>query len=281
MKGLYWVLGAGAALVLLYLFFIAPAIRRKSPPAWFRGYFAHRGLHGGSVPENSLQAFRLAAEKGYGIELDVQLTRDGRLAVHHDPSLLRTCGQDRLISRMTLREIQSFPLGNTGGTVPSLEEALSAVDGRVPLIVEIKTAGARNAELAQKADRLLRAYGGPYCVESFDPRVLRWFRKHAPEVFRGQLAFDPAARREKRGALVRLGAHLLMNCLSRPDFVAYDHETDRNFSFRMMRCLFHPPLAAWTVRSEARAAALKGRYDVQIFEGFLPEPPKKENSRHE
>ena len=91
----------------------------------------------------------------------------------------------------------------------------------------------------------------------------------------------PAARREKRGALVRLGAHLLMNCLSRPDFVAYDHETDRNFSFRMMRCLFHPPLAAWTVRSEARAAALKGRYDVQIFEGFLPEPPKKENSRHE
>ena len=281
MRALGWGLAGAAALMGLYLFLIAPKIRRRGgTPAWFRGYFAHRGLHGGSIPENSLPAFALAAEGGWGIELDVHLTRDGRLVVHHDESLLRTCGVDRLIRDMTLAEISRCRLMGTDNAPPALEAVLSAVGGSAPLIVEIKTAGKRNAELARKVYEALSAYSGPWCVESFDPRLLRWFRKHAPAVFRGQLAYDPARLGEKKGVAYALGAHLLMNCISRPDFVAYGHETDANPSFRLMRCLFHPPLAAWTVRSDTASKALEGRYDAQIFEGFLPQQ-EKEMDRHE
>ena len=269
-----WLIVALSALAGLYLFLIAPrTFRRKASPAWFRGYFAHRGLHGQNAPENSLQAFRLAAEHGFGVELDVRLTLDGRLAVHHDETLLRTCGLDRRIADMTLAEIHEFRLMVTSQTVPGFEEVLREIGGRTPLIVELKSAGKRNGKLAEQVYRLVKPFAGMVCVESFDPRLLRWFRRHAPEIFRGQLAYDPVRKGEKRGLRYKIGAHLMLNFLSRPDFVAYDHETDRNPSFRLMRALFHPPVAAWTVRSENTMKNLQGCYDVQIFEGFLPEQP--------
>lgn len=267
-----WLIIGLAALAGLYLFLIAPrTFRRRPPPVWFRGLVAHRGLHGKDAPENSLKAFQLAAAHGFGVELDVRLTRDGQLAVHHDDSLLRTCGVDRAIADMPLREIQTYPLMGTSQFIPGFEEVLREIGGRVPMIVELKTAGKRNSELAERVYRLVKPFAGTVCVESFDPRLVRWFRKHAPEMFRGQLAFDPVKKGEKRGLRYQIGAHLLLNFLSRPDFVAYDHETDRNLSFRLMRTLFHPPVAAWTVRSEDTSNSLLKCYDVQIFEGFLPE----------
>ena len=268
------VLGAGLLLCLaFYLFLIAPRFPRRAqwPAAFFRYDFAHRGLHGDGIPENSLAAFDLAAEKGYGIELDVRLAKDGGLVVHHDPTLKRTCGVDRGISEMSVGEISGYPLGNSKEHIPSFQEALDCVRGRVPLIVELKTAGKRNAELAQKTYALLRAYGGDWIVESFDPRLMRWFRKHAPQAIRGQLAYDPRLGGPPgKGSLYWLGANLLMNWISRPDFVAYCHETDRNLSFRIVRKVFHPVLAAWTVRSAEQYQRLQGRYDIQIFEGFEP-----------
>lgn len=268
------VLGMGLSLCLaLYLFLIAPRFpRRKQWPAdFFRYDYAHRGLHGSGVPENSLVAFALAAEKGYGIELDVHLTLDGELVVHHDASLLRTCGVDRRISDMTMGEIRQCSLGDSSEHVPSFQEALDCVHGRVPLIVELKTAEKRNAELAQKVFEQLTKAGGDWVVESFDPRLMRWFRRHAPQVIRGQLAFDP-----RLGGPTGSGfgywclANLLMNCISRPDFVAYCHETDRNLSFSLVRTVFRPVLAAWTVQSQETCQRLRGRYDLQIFEGFEP-----------
>ena len=256
----------------MYLYLIAPNLkRRRQPPPWFRGYIAHRGLHGAGAPENTVRAFQRAAERGFGVELDVRLTLDGKLAVHHDDSLLRTCQTDRAISAMTMDELKTFRLLNSDESIPSFEEVIEAVGGRIPMIVELKTAGKRNDELAEKVYRLIGPLADSVCVESFDPRLMRWYRLHAPEMFRGQLAYDPRRKGERGSLLDRAGAHLLCNCLSRPDFVAYDHETDRNPSFRLMRRLFHPPLAAWTVRSEEQSKMLLNRYDVQIFEGFLPE----------
>ena len=263
------------ALVLpagLYLFLIAPGKKkRKTAPPWFQGYMAHRGLHGEDAPENSLKAFQRAAEQGYGVELDVRLTRDGCLAVHHDDALLRTCGMEGKISEMTLEELRACRLMGTEETIPTLEEVLAAVGGRIPLILELKTAGRRNGELAEKVYNLIRPINPSVCVESFDPRLMRWFRKNAPEVFRGQLACDPAKQNEKRDLKGAVGAYLLGNCLSRPDFVAYNHEGDRNLSLRLIRRLFHTPLAAWTVRSSDSSRILHERYDVQIFEGFHPD----------
>ncbi len=256
-----------------YLFLIAPrfARRKKWPSGFFQHDFAHRGLHGGDIPENSLAAFELAANKGYGIELDVQLTRDGELVVHHDPTLKRTCGLDRAISEMSAGEIKGCFLGESGETVPTFQETLACVHGRVPLIVELKTAGKRNAELARKTYDALCSYGGKWVVESFDPRLLHWFRKNAPQVIRGQLAYDPRLGGPPgNGVGYWFLANLLMNCLSRPDFIAYCHETDRNLSFRIMRRMYHPVLVAWTVRSAEQYRRLQGRYDLQIFEGFEP-----------
>ena len=267
-------LGMGMILCLaLYLFLIAPRFPRREqwPNAVFRYDFAHRGLHGGSVPENSLSAFALAAEKGYGIELDVHLTLDGELAVHHDASLLRTCGVDRRISQMTLGEIKGFTLDNSGETIPSFQETLECVRGRVPLIVELKTAGKRNAEFAQKVFEQLSKYGSDWVVESFDPRLMRWFRRHTPQVIRGQLSFDPRfGGPPGNGIGYWFLANMLINCISRPDFVAYCHETDKNVSFRVIRKLFRPVLVAWTVQNKETCQRLRSHYDLQIFEGFEP-----------
>lgn len=260
-----------------YLFLIAPSIRRKKksiPPDFFRPY-AHRGLHDEKcgVMENSLPAFRRAAEKGYGIELDVHLTMDGHLIVHHDHSLLRLCGRDRQISRMTLAQIQSYRLGNTDEKIPTLDEVLSLVDGRVPLILELKSTRFGDTALAETAFRRMQAYRGQWCVESFDPVLVRWYKRHAPGIIRGQLAYDPGKlkdERKKKSLIHFLSAHLLCNFLSRPDFVAYGHETDKNLSFRVMRSLFRPCLAAWTVRSLEDFKRLQSQYDWQIFEAFEP-----------
>ena len=259
-------------LIGLYLFLIAPnVLRRKKDIRPLRAvWYAHRGLHGAGIPENSLAAFRSAAEKGYGIELDVRPSRDGQLIIHHDPSAMRTCGVDSLIADMTLTDIQSLRLSGTDQSPPTLPEALSLIGGRVPLIVEIKPDQPLGVSLAEKVYACMRTYAGPWWVESFDPRIVRWFRRRAPDVIRGQLAFDPAGLGLKRSFLTALGAHMMMNVLSRPDFVAYSCRCRGNVSFRIMRRLYRPVLAAWTVKTPEESQDLRTAFDVQIFEGFEP-----------
>ena len=257
----------------LYLFLICPRFPRKSrwPAGVFQYDYAHRGLYGGSIPENSLQAFERAAERGYGIELDLHLTRDGELIVMHDATLTRMCGVKRRISEMTVGEIRQYKLAGSSESVPTFAEALNCIKGRVPLIIELKSAGKRNAELAQKTCQQLEDYPENWIVESFDPRLLLWFRRHAPQVIRGQLAFDPRfGEPPGKGIGYWFLANLLMNCISRPDFVAYCHETDQNLSFRVMRQLFRPVLVAWTVKNKETCQRLRSQYDLQIFEGFEP-----------
>ena len=273
-------LGGLAGLFCLYLFLVAPCLHRgKAPPGALLGqrYFAHRGLHDGSVPENSLAAFRMAAEKGYGIEWDVHLSRDGKMFVFHDFSLLRMCGVDRLISDMTEEEIRVCRLQGGSEGIPSLDEALKTVNGRVPLIIEMKADGKLwDTALAQKLFDRMQSYPGRWCVESFDPFLVRWYKKHAPDIVRGQLAYDPRYAGEKRSLIYHLAARLLFNFLSRPHFIAYGWEGDRNASLRLMRALFRPVMAAWTVRTPQASKDLQNRYDAQIFEAFDPSSNPKE-----
>lgn len=270
MSVLLWILICLAILAGLYLFLIAPGRDRPDASALMGWLYAHRGLHGGDVPENSLAAFSRAVEAGYGIELDVQLTRDGSLVVHHDASLKRVCGADLRICDITCEELCRHPLPD-GSRVPLFSEVLSLVDGRVPLIVEVKHHGgaARNAAAALEH---LRAYGGPYCVESFHPLAMRYFRLHAPGVVRGQLAMGGAYRPGEAGAAAHfMLKHLLVNSLSRPHFIAYSYPEDRTPAMWLMRRCFRPLLAAWTLRSqEALDGALARGYHLPIFEGFAP-----------
>jgi len=184
--------------------------------------YAHRGLHreDKSIPENSLPAFRLAREKGYGAELDVQLSRDGRVVVFHDDTLNRVCGVDARVDARNYEELRELRLCGTSETIPLFSEVLEAFAGAGPLIVELKT-GPRNRELCEKTRELLRTYRGTFCIESFDPRIVLWFKKNAPDIFRGQLACPKEDYGSMPGPLAYILSRCKMNILTRPDFIAY------------------------------------------------------------
>lgn len=261
-----------AGLCLIYLVMIAPA-RKRPDASRLKGWlYAHRGLHdqAGGAPENSLEAFRRAVEAGYGIELDVQLTKDGKLIVHHDGSLKRVCGVDRKICETTYQELCAIPLPD-GSRVPLLSEVLALVDGRVPLIVEVKQDGGAIKNAAATL-ALLRGYAGPYCVESFHPLAVRYFCKNAPHIVRGQLAMGMPYREARIGFGAWLALRALMvNCLGRPHFVAYSVPNDHTVSMWLMKRLFKPLLAAWTIRDQQTLDRALAEYDYPIFEGFTPE----------
>ena len=149
---------------------------------------AHRGLHDERLPENSLGAFRAAVEKGYAIETDLQLTADGVIVVFHDEKMKRMTGRELVINDCMYDEIKDIPLiGGENEYIPTLEQLLETVDGKVPLLIEIKThenIGSLEAPLTER----LRRYNGEFAVQSFNPFIVKWFRKNAPEFVRGQLA---------------------------------------------------------------------------------------------
>lgn len=256
-------------LLALYVFLIFPHLPRRDIKH-LQGYdYAHRGLWNDKLPENSMAAFRNAVEHGFGMELDVHLTRDDQLVIFHDDSLKRMCGVDKPICECTLAELQQYRLKGTEEGIPTFDDFLTMVDGRVPLIIEIKP-DKRISELCQHVHARLQKYQGPYCIESFHPLAVQWFRKNAPEIIRGQLANGLyGASPEDRTWLYRGLASLIQNVVGRPDFVAYEHTTDRNLPMILMR-IIKPHLVCWTVRSQHDMDVVRRRYDLQIFEGFIP-----------
>lgn len=258
-----------AALVLLYLYLIAP--RRRRPLGVLAQYdYAHRGLWNEDRPENSLPAFRAAAENGFGIELDVHLTTDGKLAVFHDDTLKRMCGDPRRVDACSLSELKALRLKDSDETIPSLEEVLAVIDSRVPLIVEVKT-GPDLDILCAMIDTAMQAHRFAYCVESFDPRAVKWWRKHRPGVIRGQLALGMTRNVHPKKRILYFLASMMENVFGRPDFIAFDVMTDNSLPFRLVSRLYHPWRVAWTVRSARQMARLRDDWDLQIFEGFVPE----------
>ena len=217
-------LGAAAA-GLLPVFLSAPGRVSKAQKAPFLGWnYAHRGLHRAdkSVPENSLEAFRLAGEAGYGAELDVQLSQDGQVVVFHDDTLDRVCSVHGRVDAFPYDQLKQMSLCGTEQHIPLFSQVLEVFGGRGPLVVELKT-GPRNKELCEKTLALLEGYRGKVCIESFDPRIVAWFRRHAPQLLRGQLA-APMEEYTKDGrgkAQAFILSRCLLNFLARPQFIAY------------------------------------------------------------
>jgi len=217
--------GTAAGLGAL-LFLLAPGKASAGEKAPFYGrYFAHRGLHtgDGSAPENSLTAFRMAANVGYGVELDVHITLDDQIVVFHDDDLARMTGVEGRIEDYTYEQLQALRLAGTSERIPLLTEVLDVIGGVGPIILEIKS-GNRRALLCEKTCAILRDYPGDVCVECFDPRVLHWFRRHAPWYLRGQLAMPPSHYDKQTTSrwLAFLCGNCLMNFIGRPQFIAYE-----------------------------------------------------------
>ncbi len=258
-------LGLMLLTAVLYLFAIAPA---KAPMTGLDGvHYAHRGLHNleEGIPENSLAAFRLAAENRYGIELDLRFSKDGKIVVFHDDALKRICGVSGDVIDYTYEELLAFPLSGTEQRIPLFTQVLQTIDGSVPMIIEIKTGG-QNSELCRQIYALLQSYKGSYCIESYDPRIVAWFRKNAPGVVRGILA-TKADKSSGYSALTRfILRYMLVNFVCRPNFLAYDCRFSDNLSLTLCKNLFHGCCVAWTVRSPEQAD--KTKFDLFIFENF-------------
>ena len=278
----------------LYLFMIMPRMRRRpDKKAHLDVLYAHRGLHDNKsdAPENTMAAFRKAVDKGFGIECDVQLTKDGIPVIFHDFTLAR-CARypegeiptDAVINKdgsvgvagkvidYTYEELQRFHILDSKERIPKFEDFLKMVDGRVPLIVELKIE-LKDLSVCPKVDALLRNYKGVYCIESFNPLGVFWYRKNRPEVMRGQLSdeFHKDSPEEFKGILYFILTKLLFNFITKPDFIAFNCKYPDSFSMRLCKKLYGCTCAAWTVKSKEQLNEAKKRFDIYIFDSFMPD----------
>lgn len=241
---------------------LAPA-PRPGRVAWLREWnFAHRGLHGPGVPENSLAAALAAISTGLGIECDVQRASDGIAMVFHDWELDRLTGESGPVWLRTAAQLGE--IGLTGGSerIPSLRDLLGLVRGRVPLLIEVKARRDRRpAPLCMSVRRALEGYGGEVGVMSFDPRVPRWFATHAPHLPRGLVVTEENARTFSG----RLRRHLSL-WAAQPDFLAYDVR-DLPSRFAAAQRQRGLPLLTWTVRSAELRERAAAYADAPIAEG--------------
>lgn len=238
-----------------------------------RGWaYAHRGLHGNGVPENSMAAFRAALEGGYGIELDVHLMKDGKLAVIHDASLKRTAGADVRIEDLTEADLPDYTLEGTEETIPLFSQVLELYAGKAPLIIELKAEKGNHAALAKAVCDLMDSYQGPYCMESFDPRCVAWLTKNRPDIVRGQLTENFAAnpRSPLPMYLKFILTHQMENFLIRPDFVAYKFADRKTLSNFLARKIWGAQGVTWTLKSQEEFDTAVAEGWLPIFEGFRP-----------
>lgn len=222
--------------------------------------FAHRGLHGGGRVENSNGAFRAAAEAGYGIELDVQLSRDGWPMVFHDDRLDRLTNKSGPLAALTAAELRSIRLYTSDEVMPTLGEALQMIGARVPLLIEVKAPDRHVAPLCEAVARALEGYDGPVGIMSFNPEVGAWFARRAPERLRGLVVSE----RGKTGLRGRIERRLAL-WRSRSDFLAYDIR-DLPSDFASLARFGGLAVYTWTVRSDEERARAADFADQIIFE---------------
>lgn len=261
-------------LFVVYVFLILPRRADKAKFAPFQGLMAaHRGLYekDQSVAENSLEAFKRAAENGYGVELDVQLSKDGAVVVFHDDIVDRMTDRKGRVDSFTLAELRAMPLKGTEHRIPLFTDVMAVLDGKSPTIVELKSTP-NYKELCEKTLAILRTLKGPYCVESFDPRIVRWFYKNAPDLVRGQLT-EAYRYWRKEGHLPVwrcLMMHtLFINFLTHPQFIAFGRGP-RPLCMRLGRAI-GAKMVFWTEHPDSDHETLAKRYDCRIFEHYRPE----------
>lgn len=274
--GLWGLLVLGMISLGVYLFLVMPNLfRHQEVEKWSQFDFAHRGLFNNeeNIPENSLTAFQKAIDEGYGIELDVQLTKDLVPVVVHDDNLKRVCNVDANVSDLTAHELFDYPLFNANETVPTLDQALMLIGGQVPVMVEIKVDGAQEFQaICEKTAEILEDYQGDCSVISFNPYVLQWFRKNQPEILRGQLSKNFTEEDANLSPTIRfLLTHLLTNFLSRPDFISYNYEDLGNTSVSLCKTIFNTPIALWTIANEETYQSFSNQFDMMVFDGFIPQ----------
>jgi glycerophosphoryl diester phosphodiesterase len=253
------------------------SIFRNYPPlmGWLTARpIAHRGLHDAArgIVENTAGAVAAAVAGGYGIEVDLQVSRDGEAMVHHDDALGRLTEGSGRLADLSAAELKQVPFRATADRMMTLGDLCDLVGARATLVLEIKSRFDRDARLIARVAQLLAAYSGPVAAMSFDPYVVAGLRRTAPRLRRGIVAerrFEHSEWQWMTSWQRRSMAHLLHAPKTRPDFVAYRVDDLPAPATRLAR-LLDVPVLTWTVRTPAQRERAAQWADQMIFEGFRP-----------
>jgi len=241
----------------------------KKIPEWmYKVPIAHRGYFDVLAPENSLKSFQQAIDRGFAIELDVQILKDDTLIVFHDEQLKRMTGVEGSILDCSYDDIKELRLLNTDEKIPTFKEVLECVNGQVPLMVEFKNESSKT-KLEALGYELLKSYTGEYVMQSFNPLSVNWFRKHAPHVIRGQLA---SRYENKKMSFITKWAfrNVLTNVLTKPDYVIYSIKALDTYIIHKLKRR-GMPLFSYTAKSKLDYDYAMALNIPACFEGFDPE----------
>lgn len=237
-------------------------------------FIAHRGFFDNEkgIPENSLIAFEKAIENGYAIELDVHVISDDTVVVFHDNSLGRMTGQDGYLKQLTLNDLPKYKLLNTEYTIPTLKQVLELVNGKTPILIEIKTENVKVGYDESKIYEILKNYKGEFAVQSFNPFTIEWFKNNAPEITRGILSskFKKSPENPKSWIKRYVLRHMLFNKRANPHFIAYNVLDMPSSILRCKKCK-ELPILGWTVKSQTQYLEVVKYVDNIIFQDFKPQ----------
>ncbi len=246
-------------------------------PDFLRRPIAHRGLHDSAVGviENSPSAFAAAIARGYGIELDLQLSGDGEATVFHDETLDRLTNEQGAVAERSAADLALIGLKGGTDTIPSLRDVLAQVAGQVPLLIELKdqtlTLGQSDGRLEVATAQALQGYGGPVAVMSFNPSMMEHMARLAPQIARGITTSSFATE-----DWAPITAETCDRLRAIPD---YDH-VGASFISHQGNDLTRSRVASlrtkgatilcWTIRSHNEETTARQYAQNITFEGYLP-----------
>lgn len=224
---------------------------------------SHRGIHNNvDIFENTLESIKLALNKNYIIEIDVHITKDNQIIVFHDYNTKRLLKKDLTVEDITYEEINNHSIFH----VPTLKEVLNLVEGKVPLLIEIKQLR-KVGHLEEELMNILNDYKGEYAIQSFNPKVLLWFKKNYPNILRGQLSYS--YKRNKFFKIKKLFLKsMFLNFLTKPNFISYKYNelSERKLNKFKKKNI---KVLGWTVKSKKDFKKYSHYYDNLICEDFI------------
>lgn len=260
------------SILILFLLFIIYSVlgtnKRAKALASLKGIYYHRGFYDNKeIAENSMKAFKKCINKGYGIELDVQLTNDKQVVVFHDDNLERMCNSSLIIKETTYEDLLKFNLLNTMDKIPLFEDVLKINNGKVPIYIEIKDFSMNFKDLVDMTVALMEKYPGNYYVCSFNVIAIIYLRKINPKILRGVISqsFKNEKYPKLEGFVLQ---NMFLNFLAKPDIISYGYN-EINWAVRLNK-LFKRTLAGWAIENQRKFDEYKNFYDIQVIELFEP-----------
>lgn len=235
--------------------------------------YSHRGLHNDKkkIYENTLKSFEFSIAHGFGIELDTNILKDGTVVVFHDRNLKRMCGIDKVLKHATYSDIKDYKIKDCDETILTLETVLKHINGRVPVMIELKPFGKKRLH-AKLVNDIIKSYPHPIAVQSYNPYIVYWFKRHAPNVVRGQIS--EYFRDDNISKITKwMMRSLITNRLSKPHFINYGiRDLPNKYVDKQKKkgvIIF-----GYAAKNQKALDFMRKQYDNAVFEDFIPKPIK-------